>query len=127
MSLRTLAAKAGELGSYSLTVYLFVASLVASVRLKPVGSFWIVPGLVLWQLLGALLAYATGRNDIQWWLGTSADRILAQIAPLALMPAAFVMSHWRQQAARSSETVSQGRASPLRGARRSRKRGRRSR
>ena len=127
VSLRTLAAKASELGSYNITFYLFIASLVAAVRLKPAGSFWIIPGLVCWQFLGALLAYATGRNDIQWWLETSADRILAQIAPLALMPAALVMSHWRQQAAASPETVSQSRASPSRGTRRFRKRGRGSR
>ena len=127
VSLRTLAAKAGELEFYNLAFYLFIASLVAAVRLKPAGPFWIIPGLVCWQLLGALLAYATGRNDIQWWLETSADRILAQIAPLALMPAALVMSHWRQQAAASPETVSQSRASPSRGTRRSRKRGRGSR
>ncbi len=127
VSLRTLAAKAGELGSYNLTFYLFIASVAAAVRLKPVGSFWIVPGLVLWQLLGALLAYATGRNDIEWWLGTSADRILAQIAPLALLPSALFMSHWRQQAVASPEGVSQGHASPSRGKRRPRKGGRKSR
>ena len=126
VSLRTLAAKAGELGSYNLTFYLFITSLVAALRLKPVTSFWIIPGLVLWQLLGALLAYATGRNDIEWWLGTSADRILAQIAPLALMPAALVMSHWQQQAATSPETVSKSLASPPGGKRRPRKGSRKS-
>ena len=127
VSLRTLVGKASELGSYNVTFYLFIAGLAAAVRLKPPGSFWIVPGLVFWQLLGALLAYATGRNDIDWWLGTSADRILAQIAPLALLPAALVMSHWRQQAAASPETPGQSRPAPPPGARRSRKRGRGSR
>lgn len=104
LSLGSLVTKAYSLDSYNLTFYLFLASIVVAVPLKLSKSFWIFPGLVFWQFGGALLAYATGQNDIQWWLATSADRILAQIAPLALMPAALLVSIWYQRASESSSS-----------------------
>jgi hypothetical protein len=66
--------------------------------LRPPAAFWTLPALVLWHLGGALLAYSTGRNDLAWWLGTSADRILAQIAPVALLCGAVVFAHWMSEA-----------------------------
>jgi hypothetical protein len=57
-------------------------------------AFWLLPGLACWQFLGALMAYATGRNDLDWWLRTSADRLLSQIAPLCLLTAAVAFGLW---------------------------------
>ena len=57
-------------------------------------SLWILPGFVIWQLSGLLGAYVGGRNDIQWWIGTSLDRILAQVAPLALLTPALLAGRW---------------------------------
>ena len=87
---------------FVLTFVLLTAAAVAAALLRMAAAFWILPGLVLWHLSGALMAYSTGQNDLQWWLGTSADRILAQVTPLALLPAALVFSHWieRQNAAK---------------------------
>jgi len=56
--------------------------------------FWMLPGLALWQFLGALMAYATGRNDLTWWLETSGDRLLSQIAPICLLTAAAAFGLW---------------------------------
>ena len=82
---------------YNLTFYLLIGSVVAALLLRVGPLFWILPGLVLWQFAGALLAYATGRNEIEWWLGTSAGRILAQIAPLALMTPVVVYGEWQRR------------------------------
>ncbi len=90
MALRTVCSKMLALKLFNVTFLVFFASLLAATRTKPARAFWVLPALVLWHLAGALLAYATGRNDLAWWLGTSADRILAQIAPLALLSGAIV-------------------------------------
>lgn len=105
IALRTMIGKALQPGLFSLCfVLLFgVAIAIRVLRLAP--GFWILPGLVLWHLSGALLAYSTGRNDIHWWLGTSADRILSQVAPLALLPVACVFGRWEERA--SEETPPQ--------------------
>ena len=79
---------------FVLTFVLLVAAAVGAALLRMPAAFWVLPGLVVWHLSGALMAYSTGQNDLQWWLGTSADRILAQVVPLALLPAALVLSHW---------------------------------
>ncbi len=87
-ALGSMLAKAFALGSFALAFPLaLVAAAGLSVRKAP-PPYWIPAVLIVWQFGGALLAYATGRNEIQWWLGTSADRILAQIAPLAVLSAA---------------------------------------
>ncbi len=98
-SLQAMLAKAFDTDLFILTFVAFFAALVAA---KPLGSprrFWLLPALTLWHLFGALLAYSTGRNDIEWWLATSADRILAQIAPVALLAPVALVSHWMNQAA----------------------------
>jgi hypothetical protein len=82
----------------------FLVMLGAALAARPLGlpgQFWVLPGLVLWHLSGALLAYSTGRNDIHWWLGTSADRILSQVVPLSLLPSAWVFGLWIQKARQS--------------------------
>ena len=57
---------------------------------------WIAPALVAAQFAGALLAYATGRNEIQWWLETSADRLLTQMAPLAVLAVGVAFHTWAE-------------------------------
>jgi hypothetical protein len=89
-ALQTLAAKAVDLNLFNLTFWVLLGSAVAAARINPPKAFWLLPGLTLWHVAGALLAYATGRNDLAWWLGTSADRILSQVAPLALLSGAIV-------------------------------------
>jgi hypothetical protein len=111
IALRTLLSKAFQPGLFNLG---FLVMLGAALAVRPLGlsrQFWVLPGLVLWHLSGALLAYSTGRNDIHWWLGTSADRILSQVIPLALLPAAWVFGQWvektrkrREQQEAASET-----------------------
>jgi hypothetical protein len=94
---------------YNLTFYLLLGSIVAALTLRVGAPFWILPGLFLWQFAGALLAYATGRNEIQWWLGTSAGRILAQLVPLALMAPLVVYGEWRSTLARDRPSGVAGR------------------
>jgi len=93
-ALSTMLAKAFTLGSLNLAFVAVVAASVAGILLKLQRSFWVVPGLVAWQFLGALLAYSTGRNEIEWWLATSADRLLSQTAPLAILAAAIAYGLW---------------------------------
>jgi hypothetical protein len=106
IALRTLLSKALQPSLFNLS---FLVMLGATLAVRPLGlraQFWVPPGLVLWHLSGALLAYSTGRNDIQWWLGTSADRILSQAVPLALLAAAWVLG----QAMEKTRTQSGSRA-----------------
>ena len=97
IALRRLSSMGFDTQLYNLTFYLLIASIVGALMLKVRPVFWILPGLALWQFAGALLAYATGRNEIQWWLGTSAGRILAQIAPLALMAPVVAYGEWARR------------------------------
>jgi len=61
---------------------------------------WPAVLFALAQIGGALLAYATGRNEIEWWLGTSADRLLLQVVPLAVL-AAGVAARESEEGSRS--------------------------
>jgi hypothetical protein len=106
IALRTLLAKAFQPGLFNLSFYVALGAVLAIRPLRISRAFWILPGLVAWHLGGALLAYSTGRNDIHWWLATSADRILSQVVPLALLSAAWVWGRWSEQA------VAEGQASP---------------
>ncbi len=98
IALRTLLSKAFQPGLCNLAFFAMVGAALAVRPLALSPRFLVLPGLVLWHLSGALLAYSTGRNDIHWWLGTSADRILSQVIPLALLPAAWVFGRWIEQA-----------------------------
>ena len=93
-ALSTMLAKAFAVGSVNLAFVSLVLAVVAGIALKLPGSFWAIPGLVGWQFLGALLAYSTGRNEIEWWLATSADRLLSQMVPLAIFSAALAYGLW---------------------------------
>ena len=93
-ALSTMLAKAFSISSLSLTFVALVGSVIAGAALKLRPVFWVIPGLVGWQFLGALLAYSTGRNEIHWWLATSADRLLSQMAPLAILSAAVAYGLW---------------------------------
>jgi len=99
IALRRLLSMGFDTQLYNLTFLLLLASIVGALVLRARLLFWILPGLAIWQIAGALLAYATGRNEIQWWLGTSAGRILAQIAPLALMAPVLVYGEWAERSA----------------------------
>jgi hypothetical protein len=100
-TLYTLAANAVDLNLFNLTFWVLLGATGAAVKIHPPKAFWILPGLTLWHLAGALLAYATGRNDLAWWLGTSADRILSQVAPLALLSGAIIFGAAIEQAQES--------------------------
>ena len=102
IALRTLLSKAFQPGLFNLCFFVMLGAVLAARPLGLPRQFWTLPALVLWHLGGALLAYSTGRNDIQWWLGTSADRILSQAVPLALLPAAWVFGRWIEQAGNQS-------------------------
>lgn len=97
VSLQAMTAAAARPSLANLTFYLFAAALAAAVVLKLRRPFWLLPGFVFLHLGAALLAYATGRNEIDWWLQSSLDRILAQIVPLALLTPALVFSTWSQR------------------------------
>ena len=109
VALRRLLSMGFDTQLYNLTFLLLLASIAGALALRARPLFWILPGLAIWQFAGALLAYATGRNEIQWWLGTSAGRILAQIAPLALMAPALVYGEWT---AREDEHISEASPAP---------------
>ena len=105
-ALQALLTKALAPDLFVLTFVVFFAVLVAA---KPLGvplRFWVLPALTVWHVLGALLAYSTGRNEIHWWLETSGGRILAQIAPVALLAPAALVSHWMGQASGEGESAS---------------------
>ena len=104
IALRSMLAKAFQPGLFNLCFYLAVGATLAARPLRIPAGFWVLPGLVAWHLGGALLAYSTGRNDIQWWLATSADRILSQAVPLALLSAVWVWGRWIERARDSSQT-----------------------
>ena len=97
-ALRSMLRKAFSLTSFQLSFPLLLAGAAAGAAWRAPAWFWVAPALAAWQFLGALLAYATGRNEIQWWLETSADRLLSQIAPLALLTAALAWGLWFQAA-----------------------------
>ena len=82
--------QAFDLGRYNLTFWLLLAAVALYRRVGLDRRWLVVPGLVVWQLGGLLGAYLAGRNELQWWIGTSLDRVLAQVAPLALWGAAVV-------------------------------------
>lgn len=96
-ALRHLLSLAADPRVFNLTFYLFAAGVIGALILGNRKPSWTLHALVAWQFLGALLAYATGRNEIQWWLGTSADRILVQITPLALLSATVVFAEWSER------------------------------
>jgi hypothetical protein len=57
-----------------------------------------LPLLVVWQLFGVTLVYVTGPVNLQWMIGSSLDRVLSQIAPLALLAAGIVVGTYYQAA-----------------------------
>lgn len=106
-SLQALLAKALDTDLFILTFVVLAATVIAAKPLGAPGRFWLLPALVVWQLLGALLAYASGINDVDWWLATSANRILAQIAPVALLAPVALVSHWMSQEAPKEPATSE--------------------
>ncbi|MCB1021314.1 MAG: hypothetical protein KDC27_15390 [Acidobacteria bacterium] len=95
-ALRTMLQKAFSLSGFNLAFLLLPAAAALGATFGATRAFWLTPALAVWQFLGALLAYSTGRNDLAWWLGTSADRLLSQMAPLCLFAAALAFALWSQ-------------------------------
>ena len=93
-SLRVMLRKALTFSHFNVAFLLLPAGAAAGATLGAPRLFWMLPGLVCWQFLGALMAYATGRNDLTWWLETSADRLLSHMAPLCLLTAAAAFGLW---------------------------------
>ncbi len=59
--------------------------------------FLLLPLLVLWQFFGVTLVYVTGPVNLQWMIGSSLDRVLSQVAPLALLSAALVFAAYYER------------------------------
>ena len=96
-ALRTLLTRVFQWNEFQLSALLLFGAAAAAIILRPRPAFWIPVLLVGWQVGGALLVYATGANDLTWWLGTSADRVLSQLIPLALLPAMLLYSEWSER------------------------------
>ena len=93
-ALRSMLRKAFAPSVFQLSYPLLLGGMVAGASLRAPWWFWATPALAVWQTAGALLAYATGRNEIHWWLETSAERLLVQTVPLALLTAATAWGLW---------------------------------
>ncbi len=93
-ALATLVNRLFQWSEFQLAAPLLIGVVVGGIILGASRALWIPLGLLAWQFAGALLAYATGANDLEWWLGTSADRILSQLVPLVLLPAMLLVSEW---------------------------------
>ena len=93
----TLLGRVFEWSEFQLSAPLLLAVVAAGIILRAQPALWIPVFLVAWQIGGALAAYATGANDLAWWLGTSADRVLSQLIPLALLPAMLLFSEWAER------------------------------
>lgn len=103
-------AKAVALDRFNLVFVLFAAAAAAAKPLGVANAFWALPGLVLWQFAGAVLVYSTGANDLQWWIETSGDRILSQVAPVSLLSFGLAYSAWIDRAeAKSGEAAEEAR------------------
>ncbi len=61
-------------------------------------KFLLLPALVAWQMLGVAWVYITGPISLQWMIGSSLDRVLSQIVPLALLSAAVVFASYYDRA-----------------------------
>lgn len=90
----SVAQKAFAWEHFQLAFPLFVAACALAMLRRASLPHWVIPGLVAWHLTGALLAYATGRNDIDWWLETSALRLLGQITPLMVLGMVAIAADW---------------------------------
>src|SRR5207247_7762870 len=66
-------------------------SLVAEVGEASTGNVWPLLAVLAAQLAAAVAAYVITPNDLAWHLATSADRVLFQSAPLALLVVAHCL------------------------------------
>ncbi len=82
---------------FQLSGPLLLAVVARGIILRAQPALWIPVFLVAWQIGGVLLVYAGGANDLAWWLGTSADRVLSQLIPVALLPAMWLFSEWSER------------------------------
>lgn len=91
-ALGSIAGQASATGTYNLTFWLLAAALVLARRARPGLYWWVLPGLLFWQLGGLLAAYLRVHGDLVLFIGTSLDRVLAQLAPLALLASALLLA-----------------------------------
>jgi hypothetical protein len=85
-------------GVLNLVFPLWIAAVVLHRRAGLDWKFLVLPFLVVWQLFGVTLVYVTGPVNLQWMIGSSLDRVLSQIAPLALLGAGAVAGSWYEEA-----------------------------
>lgn len=93
-----IAARVFSVTRFALVFPLFVIACLVAGAQKVAIYHWAPCALVLAHFAAVLLAYATGRNEIGWWIETSADRVVAQIAPLAIVASTVVASPWLEDA-----------------------------
>jgi hypothetical protein len=103
-AMESIITQAARPGTYNLAFWLLVASLLAARRVGLDSRWWVLPGLVFWQLGGLVAAYLRVHGDLRLFIGTSLDRVLAQLAPLALLAATLAAGAWLQAAAASQDS-----------------------
>jgi hypothetical protein len=86
---------------FNLVFPLWLAALVLHRRVGLHWKYLVLPALVVWQLLGVTLVYITGPVSLQWMIGSSLDRVLSQIAPLALLGTAVAFGAYYKEAEKS--------------------------
>jgi hypothetical protein len=91
---------------FNLVFPLWLAALALHRRAGLDWKYLALPALVLWQLLGVTLVYITGPVSLRWMIGSSLDRVLSQIAPLALLGAAVVFGAYDEARSRDPEARS---------------------
>ena len=91
---------------------LWIAAVVLHRKAGLDWKFLVLPVLVVWQLFGVTLVYVTGPVNLQWMIGSSLDRVLSQIAPLALLGSGIVVGRW-YQAAEARTPVPEKEAAPV--------------
>ena len=69
-ALAALVGRVFEWSEFQFSAPLLLAVVAAGIILRAQPALWIPVFLVAWQIGGALLAYASGANDLAWWLGT---------------------------------------------------------
>jgi hypothetical protein len=93
-TLKSLAQHAFAPEVFNLVFPLFLAAVLLYRKAGLDWTFLLLPALVVWQMFGVTLVYVTGPVSLQWMIGSSLDRVLSQIAPLALLGPALAFAAW---------------------------------
>ena len=97
-TLRALAEHAFAPSVFNLVFPLWLVAVALHRRAGLDNKFLLLPLLALWQIGGLTLVYVTGPVNLQWMIGSSIDRVLSQVAPLALLGAALVFASYYDRA-----------------------------